>query len=748
MRPGPAVGPAKRPPRLQAPLSPGGTPRGSPQRGFRQGSADLSVPSVSPTRLRDVSDPRSRTVPQSPKTLMGGLPIRLQGPAVGCEYRAVRRAAVRSQFEETSDQLGFLEPGDVVSPIEARPTAVRGQWRLRIYVSGVHGEAGEGWVSELTNTGLPLLEPMAVNSPAPPRRSKPTTPERSPVSQASPGAGFASVRPWAQSMYECVRPASVRAGLDSHVEIGRLAPGDRVQPQEARVDAAGQLWLRATHRRLARPGWIRLVDGSGTETLRVVQPVGSSEYTSGDLVTSKHSSNSHTTLPESTVPWKNLGPLGTSNQSASASQSLNSPAEGIHDVVSTIRDFLPLRDFLRREVNQLCGAVRESERQAEEEKGRRQNLEQELHTVQAEEGRRSAGLKESVAHAKKEAATEKQLRESVEQRLTDVQAAEEHRVLRLREEVSQAKQQAETDKQRREDVESRLDEMQQAEGQRVSELRVAVAHAEQQVEAERRRREATEQLLEMAEESEEARRAQMNGLVANAEQQAESERLRREAMERRVEEIRAAVDHQELQLRDAVAFAELQAQRELKLRENLEQQMTEAQKSEDRRRSELGAAVAQAEKAAESEAQQRQHAEQRLSQAQAAAEHLSAELQEQTAQAEAEARNERLSREQLEGQLAQVHALQSELRGKVARAEEQAQEERRARESVESQLTVAIADEGQRQKHNPLNVGNSHTMYILQGKGVVVQMAARQICVPPPPLRRCRPQKNSAGARP
>eukprot|EP01047_Picozoa_sp_COSAG01_P123389 COSAG01_NODE_52322_length_347_cov_1.020161_1_plen_68_part_10 len=52
-------------------------------------------------------------------------------PVLGCEYRAVRRAVVHSHFEVgASEQLGFLEPGDVVVPLEARPTSLRGRWRL------------------------------------------------------------------------------------------------------------------------------------------------------------------------------------------------------------------------------------------------------------------------------------------------------------------------------------------------------------------------------------------------------------------------------------------------------------------------------------------------------------------------------------------------------------------------------------------------------------------------------------------
>ena len=180
------------------------TPRGSPQR-YR---SSLTVPSVSPPRRSPERSILSygRTAPRSPKSLQREQPATVQPPSLGCEYRAARRAIVRARFEADSEQLGFLEPGDVVLPVEVRPTPTRGQWRLRIVFDRGHEEAGDGWVSELTSTGVPLLEPLVDG----PNRLAPSTgTARSP---SPPPEVVPTSNAWARTTYECINPTSVRVG--------------------------------------------------------------------------------------------------------------------------------------------------------------------------------------------------------------------------------------------------------------------------------------------------------------------------------------------------------------------------------------------------------------------------------------------------------------------------------------------------------------------------------------------------------
>ena len=106
--------------------------------------------------------PRRTPARSSPQRLVRERVGIVHGPIVGCEYRVVRRQPATAGFETQSADRGFVEVGDIVFPVEARPTRAGKGWRLRLALGGLAaGEPRDVWVSELAPDGTPLLEMVA-----------------------------------------------------------------------------------------------------------------------------------------------------------------------------------------------------------------------------------------------------------------------------------------------------------------------------------------------------------------------------------------------------------------------------------------------------------------------------------------------------------------------------------------------------------------------------------------------------------
>ena len=185
------------------------------------------------------------------------------------------------------------------------------------------------------------------------------------------------------------------------------------------------------------PVEIRQTDTRGRWRLKVRFDRAHDEAGEGRVSGSPARSAAAGAVGESTTHWHTAHDATDSSGWAAGAASqrrlrwLDAHTQGTHathqrvrTAADTLRDFVPLRDFLKHEVNQLCETVRDSEAAAHKERERRVQLEKDLQNKSYIAAARPRCTKQ---RSKRKAKREAQLRLEAESRLHEVQEAHAQR---------------------------------------------------------------------------------------------------------------------------------------------------------------------------------------------------------------------------------------------------------------------------------------------------------------------------------
>lgn len=552
------------------------------------------VEPATPTGLPpEWSGARRRQQARSPKRLVREKVGIVNGPVVGCEYRAVGHQVATAGFEPQSSARGSLAPGDIVFPVEARPS--RGRWRMRLIL----GEGEEVWVSEIGENGAPLLEMVtdgaALEEGQPPMRipdvdgpSASTTPERPlPTSPAMrPGFSAASPpHPWRGS--------------------------EREDQESVMNEAITQSLSLGPTGRHAVANFLPLRDFLRQEVHRLCEAVQDAEKQAEEEVAKRQTLEQQLTDSQQT------------KQMLQSQMSIN---------------------------------VQAAEAEAAREKQRRESLQSQLRELQQGEGGLRLKLRDEIAEAERRAEVERLEREAVQARLAEVQAAERHSREQLGRDVVAAQARADQERKRREDLEEQIATAKVEHDKHAMKLRDAVMYAESQLMRERNSREDLElQLSDQLRQDDEKRNTAL-AAVAEAQVAAASEREERERLQQRLEHAQAANEQQAAELRAEIDRVEQNALAERRDREAKDSELQNLKSSHAEHLETLRAKLDDAVKLAEGEKKLRQSIEVSIADARNAGQADVADMTNKLKQAEADIEREREQRQSAEEKLERVSA--------------------------------------------------------------------------------------------
>lgn len=533
---------------------------------------------------------RRRQQARSPKRLLREQVGIVHGPIIGCEYKAVERQVATAGFEPQSEARGFLQPGEIVFPVEARPS--RGRWRMRLAL----GAGREVWVSELSEDGAPLLEMVtagaALEEGHPPEMRIPDV--DGPHVSTTPAA-----RPLPTS------PA-MRPGLTSSSPPRLRRDSDREDQESVMNEAINQSLALGATGRSAVANFLPLRDFLRQEVHRLCEAVQDAEKQAEEEAEKRQTLEHQLTTSQQT---KDLlqSEMSIKVQAAAAEaelekqrrEALQSELQRLQQTEASLR--LELRD-----------KIADAEMKADAERQQREAVQLRLAEVQAAESRSREQLGRDVLAAQARADEERNRRVSMEDQIEAVRAEQDKRAVKLRDAVAYAESQLMRERNSREDLEQQLSDQQRQEAEQRSAALAAVAKAESAAAAERAGRERLQQSLERAQVENEEHAAELRAQISRAEQDADAERRDRQAKDRELQTLKSTHAATLESLRAKLAEAEKLAEGEKKLRQSIEMSIADARNIGLSDVADMRNKLEQAKQDIDKERQQRQSAEANL----------------------------------------------------------------------------------------------------------------------------------------
>ena len=468
---------------------------------------------------------RRRQQTRSPKRLVREQVGIVHGPIIGCEYRSVGRQVATAGFEVGSEARGFLEPGDIVFPVEARPS--RGRWRMRLSL----GEGREVWVSELNEDGTPLLEMvtagMALEEGQPPMRVPDV--DESPISSSSSKSSTVAPAPRQLPTSPAMRPGRSSSPLSSSSPPRLRRDSDREDQESVMNEAITQSLALGVDGRSAVANFLPLRDFLRQEVHRLCEAVQDAEQQAEEEAEKRQTLEHQLTSSqqtkerlESEMSIKVQAAAAEAAQEKHHRESLQSQLQEVQQAEGGLR--LKLRD-----------EIANAERKAEAERVEREAVQLRLAEVQAAERRSREELSRDVLVAQTRADEEKKRREAMEQQILTEKAEQDRRAVKLRDAVAYAESQLMRERSSREDLEQQLADQQQQEADKRNADLASVARAESAAAGEREQRERLQQALDRAQHENERHADELRAQITRAEQDCDEERRERQAKDRELD---------------------------------------------------------------------------------------------------------------------------------------------------------------------------------------------------------------------
>lgn len=526
---------------------------------------------------------------RSPKRLVREQVGIIHGPIIGCEYKATGRQLATLGFEPSSTANGWLEAGDLVFPVEARPH--RGAWRLRLSL----GQGRDVWVSELAEDGSPLLEMVtasaALEEGQPPMRI-PDVEE--PSLSTTPAARQLPTSP------------QMRPGLSPSSPPRLRRDFDREDQESVMNEAITQSLALGTSGSHTIANFLPLRDFLRQEVHRLCEAVQDAEKQADEEVEKRQTleqqlSNSQQTkeLLQTEMSIKVQAAEAAAAQEKQRRESLQSQLQQLQQDEGSLR--LKLRD-----------EIAQAERKAEAERLEREAVQARLAEVQAAERRSRDELERDVLAAQVRADEERKRREAMEQQVVTAKVEQDKRAVKLRDAVAYAERQLMRERSSREDLEQQLSDQRRQDDQKRSAALAAVARAESAAASEREQRERLQQSLDRDQAENERHAAELRAQVSRAEQDVLAERRDRQAKDRELQTLKSThAEHLE-SLRAKLDEALRLAEGEKKLRQSIEMSIADARTLSRSDVAGMEEKLQQAKTDIERERQQRESAEEKL----------------------------------------------------------------------------------------------------------------------------------------